>query len=78
MRINFVPSVVLTRFKSKYGNVQVDSDNLQNLEQGFLIDDNIIDFVLFYKAEERSAYPNFPADLLYIFSSCFYKKTHRL
>ena len=74
MRINFVPSVVLTRFKSKYGNVQVDSDNLQNLEQGFLIDDNIIDFVLFYKAEERSAYPNFPADLLYIFSSCFYKK----
>ena len=30
--------------------------------------------MLFYKAEERSAYPNFPADLLYIFSSCFYKK----
>jgi len=74
MRINFVPSFVLTRFKSKYGNVQVNSDNLQNLELGFLIDDNIIDFVLFYKAEERSYGENFSADKLYIFSSCFYKK----
>ena len=55
-------------------HVQVDSDNLQNLEQGFLIDDNITDFVLFYKAKERSTSPNFPADLAYLFSLCFYKK----
>ena len=45
--INFVPSAILTMYRSKYGNVQVPSDNLQNLEQGFLIDDNIDDFVFF-------------------------------
>ena len=72
--INFVPSAILTMYRSKYGNVQVDSDNLQNLEQGFLIDDNIVDFVFFYKAEEISAAPYISTDTLYIFSSCFHKK----
>jgi len=33
---------------------------------------------LFYKAEERSVFPNFPADLAYVFSFCFYKKTQTL
>ena len=74
MYINFVPSIVLVRFKSKYRNVQLDSDNLQNLEYGYLIDDNLMDFVLLYKAEEKSAAPDFSVDTVYIFSACFYKR----
>ena len=50
--INFVPSTILTRYQSKYGNVQVDSDNVQNLEQEFFIDDNFIDFVFFTKLKK--------------------------
>ena len=73
--INFVPSTILTRYQSKYGNVQVDSDNVQNLEQGFFIDDNFVGFVFFYKAEEISAahYISFQQTHC-IFSSCFHKK----
>ena len=74
--INFVRSTILTRYQSKYGNVQVDSDNVQNLEQGFFIDDNFVGFVFFYKAEEISAahYISFQQTHC-IFSSCFHKKT---
>ena len=50
------------------------SDNLQNLEHGYLIDDNLMDFVLLYKAEEKSAAPDFSVNTVYIFSACFYKK----
>ena len=53
----------------------MDSDNLQNLEQGFLIDDDLVDFVFFFKAEEISAAHYISTDTLYIFSSCFHKKT---
>lgn len=74
MRVTLVPAVVLVRYTSKYGNVQIDSDILQNLEHGYLIDDSLMDFVLFYRAEEKSADSRFSADTTYIFSSCFYKK----
>ena len=74
MRVSVVPPVVLVKYKSKYGNVQVDSDNLMNLEHGYLIDDNLVDFVLFHKAEEKSTDTTFPANTLFIFSACFYKK----
>ena len=73
--INFVPSTILTRYQSEYGNVQVDSDNVHDLEQGFFIDDNFVDFVFYYEAEEISAAPYISTDTLYIFSSCFHKKT---
>ena len=72
MRVTFVPSVVLVRYTSKFGYVELDSGNLQNLEHGYLIDDNLMDFVLLSKAEEKSA--DFPDNSVYIFSSCFYKK----
>ena len=65
---------MLVRYTSKYGNVKLYSDSLQNLEHRYLIDDNLMDFVLFYKAEEKSADSRFPADSIYIFSPCFYKK----
>ena len=64
--INFVPSTILTRYQSKYGNVQVDSDNVQNLEQGFFIDDDFVGFVFFYKAEEISAVHYISTDTLHI------------
>ena len=73
MRVYIVPAVVLVTYTSQYGNVQLYSDSLQNLEHGYLIDDNLMDFVLFYKAQEESEKSRVTSDTLYIFSSCFYK-----
>ena len=53
MRVYIVPAVVLVTYTSQYGNIQLYSDSLQNLEHGYLIDDNLMDFVLFYKAQEE-------------------------
>lgn len=74
MRVSVVPPFVLVKYKSKYGNVQVDSDNLMNLEHGYLIDNNLMHFLLFHKVEGKSTVTTFPANKLFIFSACFYKK----
>ena len=40
------------RYQPKYGNVQVDSDNVQKLEQRFFIDDNFSDCIFFTRLKK--------------------------
>ena len=54
MHVYIVPVVVLVTYTSQYRNVQLYSDSCQNLEHRFLIDDNLMYFGLFYKAQKES------------------------
>ena len=73
MCVYISPIVVLVRYTSRHGNVELYSDSLQNLEHGYLIDDNLMDFVLFFQAEMKSN-SGIPADSVYVFSACFFQK----